>query len=263
MKTLTAQYSKRNCEGQFLDWHDYEWVISADDGPVRINKPDATPLLVYMPAVLPANFCENAYKALRGWGVRLESTKRKTAIDENSGDRNSREGVIGFLGWPDCRMSAFNIDQRERFKRVWPLLKSIDRLYAAMLPEQHAVQQAQAEKTSDWVISGTVFSTVTVNTTVQTKAHRDKGNLPGAFGCITAFQAGRYDGGFLVFPEYRVAVDIRSQDLLLCDSHSIHGNTEICGSAGKYERVSLVCYYHRGICRCPKLTELSPLPQGF
>ena len=36
-------------------------------------------------------------------------------------------------------------------------------------------------------------------------------------------------GGCLVFPKYRIAVDIRSQDVLLCDVHEYHGNSPITG----------------------------------
>ncbi len=65
-------------------------------------------------------------------------------------------------------------------------------------------------------------------------------------GCISAMRVGSFDGHFLVFPEYRVAVDIGPRDLLLFDPHEMHGNTPMtCASEGA-ERVSVVYYYRSG-----------------
>ena len=58
---------------------------------------------------------------------------------------------------------------------------------------------------------------------------------------------GKYTGGYLVFPEYRVAVNVRPGDLLLVNNHEIiHGNTPI-ETYDDGERISLVCYLREGM----------------
>ena len=59
---------------------------------------------------------------------------------------------------------------------------------------------------------------------------------------LTLSNDGRYTGGYLIFPQIRVAVNVRPGDLLLVNNHEvIHGNTPIVCEEGS-ERVSLVVY---------------------
>ena len=59
---------------------------------------------------------------------------------------------------------------------------------------------------------------------------------------MTLSNDGRYTGGYLIFPEIRVAVNVRPGDLLLVNNHEIiHGNTPIVCPEGS-ERISLVVY---------------------
>jgi hypothetical protein len=93
------------------------------------------------------------------------------------------------------------------------------------------------------VVPGTSFTTVTANRD-PTGVHRDSGNLPGALGALTVIRAGPYTGGLFVYPEYRLAFDLRTGDVLIADQSEAHGNTVIVGVEGEYERVSVVCYVH-------------------
>jgi hypothetical protein len=55
---------------------------------------------------------------------------------------------------------------------------------------------------------------------------------------------GNYTGGYLIAPEYRVAVNVRPGDLLLINNHEVmHGNTPIVLGDDQAERISLVCYF--------------------
>jgi hypothetical protein len=67
--------------------------------------------------------------------------------------------------------------------------------------------------------------------------HHDDGNIPGALGVLTV--AGEFTGGLLVFPKFRVAVNLRPGDVLIADNRELHGNTPITGN-----RLSIVCYAH-------------------
>ena len=94
------------------------------------------------------------------------------------------------------------------------------------------VQQTPRE----WIIPGTVFSTITVNRNLFHRPQRPS-DLREGFGVLSVIHAGQYSGGYLVFPKYEVAVDLCSRDVLLADVHEFHGNTLIVGTPGDYERI--------------------------
>ena len=87
-------------------------------------------------------------------------------------------------------------------------------------------------------------TTVTVNKTFRTAAHRDAGDYSaGLSNLLVLSNNGNYSGGYLVFPEVRIAVNVRPGDLLLVNNHEvIHGNTPIVLNDDAAERISLVCY---------------------
>jgi hypothetical protein len=108
---------------------------------------------------------------------------------------------------------------------------------------------------SDWVVPGTAFTTITVNMNFRTAVHKDAGDLKQGFGVLSVLEAGDYSGCYLVFPQYRVAVDMRSADVLLCDVHEWHGNTPLVGKKGKYQRISVVLYYREKMFKCGTAEE--------
>jgi hypothetical protein len=150
----------------------------------------------------------------------------------------------------------------ERWKGLWPLFGLIAEEMAEYVPERFAAQMAEVKKTSpEWVISGTPFTTITFNSTYSTAVHRDKGDLDAGFSTLTVFREGDYKGGWLCFPQYRLAVDMQDGDLLLMDAHDWHGNTEfdplpkrmgkgkLDGDPG-FRRYSLVSYFRTDMVKC-------------
>lgn len=89
-----------------------------------------------------------------------------------------------------------------------------------------------------------MFTTITVNKTFRTAAHRDAGDFSnGLSNLLVLSNNGNYSGGYLILPEVRVAVNVRPGDLLLVNNHEyIHGNTPIELHDETAERISLVCY---------------------
>ena len=96
----------------------------------------------------------------------------------------------------------------------------------------------------EFLVPETPFTTITVNKTFRTAAHYDAGDLDsGLSNLLTLSNDGNYTGGYLIAPEYRVAVNVRPGDLLLINNHEVmHGNTPIECAEGS-ERVSLVVYF--------------------
>ena len=65
---------------------------------------------------------------------------------------------------------------------------------------------------------------------------------------MVVLEKGTYRGGYTGFPQYGVAVDVRSGDFLAMDVHQLHGNEPIDGDEGS-ERLSIVSYMREGIVK--------------
>jgi len=158
----------------------------------------------------------------------------------------------GIAGWfdrypriPYSRATAYTQHSYDKFKLAFPFLQTLDRGFAELLPTRHAAQREAADKIDPaFLVPETVFTTITVNKTFRTAAHRDAGDFTnGLSNLLVLSNNGNFTGGYLILPEVRIAVNVRPGDLLLVNNHEyIHGNTPIEMQDDVAERVSLVCY---------------------
>jgi hypothetical protein len=259
-------------------------------------RPDGTLLLRFRKRVFGFDECRTAWRALRAaavttdnrgvaagaiddpgaterpaaivTGTRYRPLKRDGTVSNTNFAKKVRSGVIGFFDRnvriPYCRQTAFNINHASRFAAALPFIQSVSRVFQRELPERWAAQRAICDQTHpDFLIPGTVFTTVTVNRNWQTAVHKDAGDLPEGFGVLSALSVGDYDGCYFCFPQYGVAADLRTGDLLLGDVHAWHGNTPLRGR-GNYERLSLVFYYRSRMRDCGSAeAELSRARSGL
>lgn len=259
-------------EGQFIEEAEIDRLVTAD---ADVYKPNGEVLFKFRKSCLPAEQCSTAFAILRG--LRQPITNRHTASQGISINPVRKDGllsqtnrvtrqsyadfdyttsaIIGYYDrysrFPYCRQTAFNINEPKKFGRLIPLFRSIDTIFASEMPERYANQKAAVAATHpDWIISGTAFTTVTVNRNWRTRIHQDAGDLKEGFGVMCVFNAGKYEGCYFAYPKYRIAVDVGTQDLLLDDVHEWHGNTELRGKRGFFERVSCVFYYRENMRKC-------------
>jgi hypothetical protein len=158
----------------------------------------------------------------------------------------------GIAGWfdrypriPYGRSTSYTQHNYDKFKMGFPFLQTLNDGFKDLLPWRWGNQKAAADKIDQkFLVPGTVFTTITVNKTFRTACHRDAGDFSdGLSNLLVLSNNGNYSGGYLVFPEYRVAVNVRPGDLLLVNNHEIiHGNTPIVMHDDVAERISLVCY---------------------
>src|SRR5207244_351104 len=127
--------------------------------------------------------------------------------------------------------------------------------YQDLEPSRYAEQKQLADLTPNYVIDSTAFSTVTVNYNWRTATHIDSGDYHNGLSVITVAEEGQYDGGFLMYPQYGVCVDIRQGDFLLKDPHQYHCNTPIVPKTDEYTRLSMVFYYRENIQKCAGKTS--------
>ena len=158
----------------------------------------------------------------------------------------------GIAGWfdrypriPYGRATGYTRDNFEKFKMSFPFLKSLAKGFKEMMPKRYSNQMEAATKIDpEFLVPGTPFTTVTVNKTFRTAAHYDAGDFTeGLSNLLVLSNDGKFTGGYLIAPEYRIAVNVRPGDLLLINNHEVmHGNTPIVCEEGS-ERISLVVYF--------------------
>lgn len=255
--------------GVKLDEKSYDRLIETD---CDVYTPEGEILLKFRRKCIPVKPAAVAYEILkkikqksfnRGMAtgkmyaktgrVTKKGTISKThAVAPEDGVMSAIVGYFDrYVRIPFCRQTAFTADFPEKFQELLPYFQAVDRIYAAEAPERYALQRAVVDRTSkDFVIRGTAFTTVTVNQNFQTAVHTDKGDLKDGLSCITCLEAGEYRGANLVFPHYRVAVNLRTCDLLMFNSHHMHGNTPIIGKVGQWKRISCVLYYRENMHQC-------------
>jgi hypothetical protein len=143
----------------------------------------------------------------------------------------------------ECR---FNMDNPEKYKKLIPLIKQIDKYYQQYIPDNYKSQKKKADQTP-FKIQGTSFTTITTNVNFQTTVHTDKGDDIEGFGNLSVIEDGKYKGGETCFPQYGIGVDVRSGDILFMDVHQPHGNLPLILETKDAKRLSIVCYLRNNI----------------
>ena len=195
-----------------------EWVNKVKDLPIPEQKKEAK--YVAEKLICATTYANSVYSGIAGWF-----------------DRYPRI--------PYGRATSYTQRNPEKFAMAYPFLQQLATGFKDLLPWRYNNQMEAAKKLDPaFLVPETPFTTVTVNKTFRTAAHYDAGDLTsGLSNLLVLSNDGKYTGGYLVAPEYRVAVNPRPGDLLLINNHEVmHGNTPIECPEGS-ERISLVVYF--------------------
>ena len=144
------------------------------------------------------------------------------------------------------RPTRFVADYPDKFEKLVPLVKEIDKYYKQYTPEQYAKQRKKANETH-FKISGTAFTTITTNVNFRTTIHTDTGDDAEGFGNLAVIERGTYEGGETCFPQYGIGVDVRTGDVLYMNVHKAHGNLPMKNKSADATRLSIVCYLRKGV----------------
>lgn len=144
------------------------------------------------------------------------------------------------------RETRFLAEYPEKFKKLVPLIKEIDKYYEEYVPENYGLQKKKANQTP-FHIADTAFTTITTNVNYQTTVHTDKGDDSEGFGNLAVIEHGNYKGGETCFPQYGIGVDVRTNDIIYMDVHQPHGNLPIELESKDAKRLSIVCYLRKSI----------------
>ena len=175
-----------------------------------------------------------------------------------------------------CRLTHFTRTNYKKYNEGLPFIQKIDSMFKKLIPGAYEKQLIRAMEKPHLKIPETAFSTITINRNFRTALHKDAGDFSEGFGNLTVIERGSYHGGYTVFPQFGVGVDVRSGDFLAMDVHQWHSNTAIfeteedkkinskldkafndnpeVGTVGldkTYTRLTFVCYLREKILNCP------------
>jgi len=279
-------------EGHMLVPDDIDIMLR---GPAKVLKPNGQPLCVYLPGAISKAMRRDVWPILQtlkgsytdnrgaASGSTWESTGNATGkegkrirLRSRSVDSaliGAKEGTAGHH--PYCRLTAWTGSEVDQWQGLWPLFGRIGKHLADHVPARYERQLEQAMQTNPaWVIKGTPFTTVTVNNTYATGVHKDKGDLEAGFSTLTVFREGNYEGGWICFPQYKLAVDMQDRDVLLMDAHDWHGNVEFDPQPKRalngrllenpgFERISVVSYFRTNMTKCGTPSDEAARKEAF
>lgn len=268
---LTSR-SKEDWAGKFVDDSNYDELLSED---CTVYKPDGTILLVLLKRAIPNDLLAKAWSVLEKFNAVTDNrgtasgTKAvpRTRKDGTKGKRTEvpdgwavKSGVMGYFErtptYPWCRACGFNQKEPEKFAKILPMIQFVSNQFKEYVPAKYKVQREVVEKSSsDFVIPGTVYTTITVNKNFRTACHLDAGDLPQGISGMAVIRQGKWKGCNLVLPDFKKAVQLDTGDLIFFDPHEFHGNTQLIPLSKDYQRCSIVFYYREKIQHCMGAAE--------
>lgn len=270
MKVIKLENPK--VEGEFTknfaSDSDYDQVV---EGNVRVYGPNDELLLVIVRGGFERQMLVDAWRILKdvnlktdnrgtAAGIEMEQVKKKDGtMSQTRSVPKGYEVISGLIGYyprypriPYCRQCAWNQQNPELFEKLLPLFKRVNELHKEHAPESWAAQNEIVEKTSkDFVIPDTIYTTVTVNKNFRTAYHLDARNFEAGMAPMLLMRQGKFEGGLVVMPEWRIAAKLETGDLIFFrNMQDLHGNTKITGMSKDYQRCTLVFYYREEMIKC-------------
>jgi hypothetical protein len=157
--------------------------------------------------------------AIQGWSARYLQNGKTSKMRVNN---NVFSSVLGyfeqtpFMGLP-CRLTSYTQKYFDEYKAGIPYIEAIDGLFKKLVPDRYRAQYKQAHAKPQFQIADTAFSSVTMNRNFRTGLHMDAGDLRAGFGNLSVIERGKYDGGYTLFPRYKVGFNLRTGDFLAMD----------------------------------------------
>lgn len=146
---------------------------------------------------------------------------------------------------PWARLTATTQKNWTDFEKEKPFFQEVDALFKETMPEYHEFLYNRFKEVKDprFNLFDTAFTTVTINNNFRTAYHRDKLNCKGGMAVLSSINRGNYSGFALVFPQMRLAFDIRDGDFLCGDNQGyIHGQLPMEDASSDAESIWFVFY---------------------
>ena len=146
-------------------------------------------------------------------------------------------GAIDSSGWVK--------DNPSKWEELQDIAKWNERAFEKANPEVYHKQKSFCEKfiEPEYRIGNGIFTTMSANRyhvgqSAKMAAHVDSGDLNAGMTTMSHFREGDYEGAYLTFPRYGVAIDAPDNSVIIADSNQLHGVTQIKGTGQRFTCVA-------------------------
>lgn len=155
-----------------------------------------------------------------------------------------------------CGPNQFAAEHPEANDALVEIAQRTQHYYGKVLPNELAMHHESAARIkNEYRIGGTVFTSGIINRNSPLPYHLDAGNVRGVRSILIGMRK-NVAGGYLVLPEYRLALRVGDGSLSVFDGQSlVHGVTPMKKTAEDGERYSIVLYTLEKMWRCETHTE--------
>lgn len=252
--------------GEYYDYKEDDNWIMIKDTETKVLKENGEILCHYKPGAISKELCDLAIESYldagkmissnRGIAAGMKHRERTQQTNYETGNK-SNSNIIGYIDSPNhkkpCRLTMYSKKYFEKYTKGLPFIIEIDKLFKATLPEKYNIQNVA---TNLFKIPNTCFSTVTVNYNFRTALHKDAGDFKEGFGNMVVCKTDGFKGGFLLFPGYKVAIEMNNGDYIALDVHEYHCNSSFTVSDKDEFRLSFVCYLREKMVNCHKINKI-------
>lgn len=272
MRTIRLQEPKVEADWnkRLLDKNDFTTLI---EGPeeVEVFSPEGEQICVILRNCVDMDIIKKSWPIIRKINMKTENrgsasgisavarVKQDGTLSKTTRVPKGYEAISGVIGYyprypriPYCRECAWNIEHPAEWDALLPLFQAVNGLHKQYSPESYKLQEGWAKKTSsDFMIPGTIYTTVTVNKNFRTASHLDAKNLYDGMTPMLLLRQGKYSGGHVVLPEWKIAAHLNTNDLIIFrNMKDYHGNTPIVPLSENHQRCTLVFYYREEMIKC-------------
>jgi hypothetical protein len=157
---------------------------------------------------------------------------------------------------PYGRLTKPTLEKYDQFQGQIPLFKEVDSLLKKTMSKTWKVLNERFKNVQDdaYNLFGTCFTSITMNWNFQVAFHYDGNNAKDAAAALTVMEKGTYEGGEFVFPQLRLAFNLRHGDFLGGDNQGLmHGMMPFTNTSDDYESVWFVFYQRDSIIKLDSL----------
>jgi len=237
---------------------------------ITIYKPNNTILAILYKNAIPLELCNIAIQKYtktskiistnRGTAAGIQHRNIKTeSLHRYEKGRASNSNIIGYIDSSNhkrpCRLTSFSKNYYKDYNDGLIFIKAIDNCFKICLPNIYQLQYDTLKNNApDFQIENTSFSTVTINYNFQTALHKDSGDFKEGFGNLVVCQKD-IEGGEILFPQYKISIQLNTGDFLAMDVHEWHCNNTINYKNDTAYRLSFVCYYREKMRLCNSINK--------
>jgi len=263
----------RDKSGTYFNIED-DWIFleNKNDENIKIFKPDNTLLAVIKRGAISSELCDIAINSFLDT-KNIHTNNRGIASGDKNRQNNSvkfektnpvHSSIIGYIDSPNhkrpCRLTSYSKKYFEKYKKGISFIQRIDSCFNETIEDAYKKQKefSEIDQVKDFIIENTAFSTVTVNYNFRTALHKDTGDYKEGFGNLVVCTK-NIKGGHILFPQYKLAIQLYNGDFLAMDVHEWHCNSEIIlenpENTNDSYRLSFVCYLREKMIECKNVNE--------